>query len=217
MKEKTNTSSIRYKIIAAIILFVISLTLFSVIADEVVLENEDWFDSRVFAFFHNHSSPLIIKLFNFFTFFGSLPFLLPAYGILISFLLYQNRKSDALDVGILGLTSGALLFGLKMFFARKRPDSPIFGELNTYSFPSAHTLLSFVFFSVLTWEVWQSNIPTKWKYFLSIVCVLVSLLVGISRIVLRYHYASDVVGALSLGLAYVLLFFGLQKWLRKNK
>jgi membrane-associated phospholipid phosphatase len=217
MTEKINLTSLPSKIIMAILLFIISVGIFSVIAHEIVLEKEDWFDSTVFSFLNAHSSALTNKISIFFTFWGSVYFLLPAYAIVEFFLLYQGRKSDAIDVGILGFTSTALLFGLKEVFARDRPDLPFIRNLNTYSFPSGHALLSFVFFSLLIWQLWQLKISRAWKLFYTIFFLLISLLIGISRIVLGYHYASDVLAGFSLGLAYVILFFWLQKILKKNK
>ena len=57
----------------------------------------------------------------------------------------------------------------------------------------------------------------KWKISLTIVFVFLSLAVALSRIILRFHYASDVLAGLSLGIAYVLLFFWLRKKWRRVK
>lgn len=216
MKRKINLTSTPAKIIVAALLFIISLGLFSLIAHEVVFEKDDWFDNKVFAFFHRYSSDYVIRLFTFFSFFGSIYFLLPAYGIVLWFLIKRDRRSNAIDMGILGITSTAMLFGLKAIFARHRPELPLLRELNNYSFPSGHALLSFIFFSLVAREVWYSKIDRKWKYFFLLFFLFLSLLIGISRIVLRYHFASDVLAGLSLGLAYVLLFFWLQKKIRRT-
>lgn len=130
--------------------------------------------------------------------------------------MYKNRKSDAIDVGILGITSAILLYILKISFARARPDFPLMSQLTTYSFPSGHTLSAFIFFTVLVLEVWKFKIQKKWKISLTILFTFLSLAVALSRIILRYHYASDVLAGLSLGISYVLLFFWLRKKWRKN-
>ncbi|OYX96929.1 MAG: hypothetical protein B7Y76_08400, partial [Sphingobacteriia bacterium 35-40-5] len=184
---------------------------------EVVTEKEDWFDSRVFAILSNYSTNFSIQLFRGFTFFGSGTFLFPAYTIILAWLFYKHRKTDAIDIALLAITSSLLLHVLKISFARHRPELPLLTDSNTYSFPSGHTLSSFVFLSILVWRLWQSDIDTKWKWTFTIISVLLSLAIGVSRIVLRYHYASDVVAGFSLGVAYVLLFFWLRNIWRRNK
>lgn len=216
MKKKIKLNSIPFKIVVAVILFIVSLVFFSLIAHEVVVEKEHWFDSKVFAFLSQYTSVEVIRLFEFFTFFGSAYFLLSGYLLLVVFLLYKKRKSDVTDISVLGLTVAALLYGLKTVFARSRPDLPLIRELDTYSFPSGHTLLSFVFFSLLIHEVWQFKTAKAIKWMLSVFLVFFSLAVGISRVVLRYHYASDVVAGFCLGLAYVMLFFWVQNIFRKK-
>lgn len=216
MEDKNGKVAISGKLISALLLFIISLFFFSIISHEVVLEKEDWFDKTVFDYLRTYSSPFNIDLFNFFTFFGSSTFLFPAYIILIILLIYKNQKSDAIDVAILGITSTLLLYILKISFARARPDFPLLRQLSSYSFPSGHTLSSFIFFSVLVVEVWKFEIDKKWKISLTVLFIFLSLTVALSRIVLRYHYASDVLAGLSLGIAYVLLFFWLRKKWRKT-
>lgn len=215
MLDKIGKVPISGKLISAILLFCISVLFFSTISHEIVIEKEDWFDIRVFEYLHIYSSPLTLNLFNFLTFFGSSAFIFPAYLILILLLIYKNRKSDAIDVGILGITSTILLYILKISFARARPDFPLMSQLTTYSFPSGHTLSAFIFFCVLVVEVWKFKIQNKWKISLTILFAFLSLAVALSRIVLRYHYASDVLAGISLGIAYLLLFFWLRKKWRK--
>ena len=213
MEDTNDKFPISGKWMLAILLFIISMLIFSVISEEVVIEKEDWFDKKVFDYLHTYTSTTTVNVFNFFTFFGSSTFIFPAYIILILLLVYKNRKPDAIDVGILGITSTMLLYILKALFGRARPDFSLMRHINGYSFPSGHTLSSFVFFSVLIVEVWKFKMDKKWKIGLTILFAFLSLAVALSRIFLRYHFASDVVAGISLGIAYVLLFFWLRmKW-----
>lgn len=199
-------------IILAAGLFIILLFVFSLLAHEIVLENEDWFDSRTFDFLKSHSTPGLVSFFKFITFFGSPRFFLPAYVILILILLYKHRKSEAIHVALLASASTLLMFGLKRVFARDRPELPLFRELTNYSFPSGHALSSFVFCCVVSWLVWKSHLHKAWKIMIATLLVLFSLCIGVSRIVLRYHYASDVLAGFCLGFGWVLLYFLIQKW-----
>lgn len=199
------------------LLFIISLGLFSIIAHEIVYEQEDWFDTRVFSFIKTYSSVIVVGFFKFLTFFGSGTFLFPAYIIMVIALVYMGRRADAIQVSILATTSTLIIYTSKLFFARPRPDLPLFDKLDSYSFPSGHSMGSFVFVCILIREVWESAIAIYWKWIISLCLLILTFAIGISRIVLRYHYASDVVGGFCLGLAYVLFYFGVQKLLKRMR
>jgi membrane-associated phospholipid phosphatase len=195
-------------------LFLVSLAFFAILAHEVVGENEDWFDTRAFTFLKRYSTPAVIEFFKLLTFFGSVPFLLCAYPVLIIYLLAKRRKGDAINVGIIAITSTALMLGLKFFFQRNRPPLPLFNALNSFSFPSGHALSSFILAGVLIFLIRKTQWSQFWKWVAAILLILLSLLIGISRIVLRYHYASDVVAGFCLGFAWVIFSFYLQRRLK---
>jgi undecaprenyl-diphosphatase len=184
----------------------VSAGLFAVLALEVVLEKEDWFDTKVFTFLHGIASPVSTRFFEFMTNLGSGYFITTAYVIVLLLLLWRKRRADALVIGITAITASLLVAGLKVLFARARPDAPLISELSTYSFPSGHTVSSFVFFGLMAWECSRLRIPRTWKIMLIACCLLLAILVGISRIVLRYHFASDVAGGWCLGTVILCIF-----------
>jgi membrane-associated phospholipid phosphatase len=115
---------------------------------------------------------------------------------------------------VIGVSSTGLMFLLKSIFKRKRPDLPLFKELTNYSFPSGHALSSFIFCSILIWLTWKTGWGKGWKWLVSALLLLFSLSIGVSRIVLRYHYASDVLAGFCMGFAWALLSFLILKKLR---
>jgi undecaprenyl-diphosphatase len=195
-------------------LFLLSITLFAIVAHEVVGENEDWFDTKAFTFLKGYSTPAFIQFFTWLTFFGSIWFLLWAYCILLTYLVIRRQKGDAINVAIIAITSTLMMFGLKAFFERNRPPLPLFGTLNSFSFPSGHALSSFIFCCVLIFLIRKTHWSQFWKWVVASSLILLSLLIGISRIVLRYHYASDVVAGFCLGFAWVIFSFYLQRKLK---
>jgi undecaprenyl-diphosphatase len=219
MKEwiKKRMGEISVKALLTSLLFLAALFIFAFIADEVVLENEDLFDSRVFYFFKSHTGPQFTQVMKSITFFGSSYFLFPAYVVLIGWLLIKHQRQNAIDILIVVLSSTALMYGLKMFFHRKRPELPLFKTLTNFSFPSGHALSSFIFCSVLIFLTWKGNLSSKWKWLISAFLFLFSITIGISRIVLRYHYASDVLAGFCLGFAWVLLSLWLQRKITQKK
>jgi undecaprenyl-diphosphatase len=206
-KQKKMSKPKSIKFYGAILLFLISLVIFSLLAHEVVIENEDWFDTRVFVFLQPWSTPSSIHFFKGLTVIGSTNFLLSAYVIVVIVLLYKKKRLYALDIGMLGIISTSLMYVLKFLFARSRPAFPNSTVLDTYSFPSGHSFCSLVFFTILICLVWKTKISKGWKWLLTIAMLLLVLAIGISRIVLRYHYASDVIGGFSVGIATLAIFF----------
>jgi len=217
---KKNTENVRtfsLKLIAVSLLFVAALFVFGFVADEVVLEKEDLFDSRVFHFFAQFATPGVVSAAHFITFFGSTYFFFPAYALLILYFLLRRKRAYAVDLAVVGTSSTLLMATLKNIFRRQRPDHPIFKALTNYSFPSGHALSSFIFCSVLIYIVWNGHLKIGWKWLVSILLFLFALAIGISRIVLRYHYASDVLAGMCLGFAWAVFSLWLLKQIRRKQ
>ena len=204
------------KFLVTSLMFLLAVGIFIFLAHEVVLENEDLFDSKVFNFLQPYTTPAVTNAMKVITFFGTTYFFLPAYTILVIYLWIRKSRSDAVDIAIIGLSSTFLMFGLKRFFHRQRPPLPLLKTLHTFSFPSGHSLCSFIFCSVLAYLVWKTNWTNLLKYLASFLLLAASLSVGLSRIILHYHYASDVLAGFCLGIAWVLMSLWVQKKIRKK-
>jgi len=210
-------AEIELKTLLVSLLFIISIFVFGYIAHEIVGENETAFDEKAFHFFAGFNSPGFITINRILTFFGASYFSISAYIILLTILFLSGRKTDGINIAIIAVTSTALMFGLKEFFHRKRPDLPLIRTLDNFSFPSGHALSSFIFCSVLVYLVWKGGLHIAWKWVLSVLLMLFSICIGISRIVLRYHYASDVIAGFCLALAWVIFSLWLEKKLTSRK
>jgi len=193
------------------VFFVLALFIFSFLAHEVMSENETSFDDRAFDFFKAHTTNGLVEIMRVLTFFGSSYFFLPAYIILIGFLIIKHKRTEAINIAIIAATSTLLMFGLKEIFHRSRPPLPLFKTLTNFSFPSGHALSSFIFCSVLIYLTWKGRMSSTWKWTLAVLLILFSIAIGISRIVLRYHFASDVLAGFCLGFAWVIFSLWLER------
>src|SRR5437660_7166442 len=81
--------SIRFLVVAAI--FLILFFVFIMIANEMVLENQNQLDATVFDEVDRIANPTLTSLMEFITIFGSRYFLLPAYIVLIAYFLMFKR------------------------------------------------------------------------------------------------------------------------------
>lgn len=132
-------------------LFLSSLFVFTYIADENVLEKETKFDENVKTYVAAHLTPILVKLMEVVTFFGSMQFLLPAYILMIIYFLLKRNRVSAINIAIIALSSTGAVYLLKQVFKRHRPGLPLIQNAAGYSFPSGHSISSFVFCSILVY------------------------------------------------------------------
>ncbi|MVB12769.1 PAP2 superfamily protein [Caprobacter fermentans] len=99
-----------------------------------------------------------------------------------------------------------LLF--KTFFHRTRPDILVLVHAGGYSFPSGHSMIGAAFYGYLIY-LCVIFLKKPWKQLFSALFMILILFIGLSRIYLGVHYASDVVGGFLAGFAWlaVLLLF----------
>jgi undecaprenyl-diphosphatase len=111
------------------------------------------------------------------------------------------------------VASGTILTNiLKAGFDRPRPDL-VAHETFTYtaSFPSGHSMMSAVVYLTIGTLLAQNEKSRKMKIFIMSVAVIMTMLVGISRVYLGAHWASDVLAGWLAGGAWALMF-----WLAEN-
>ncbi|MBA3647820.1 MAG: phosphatase PAP2 family protein [Chitinophagales bacterium] len=212
IKFQNFLKTITLKILVVAVLFVASLFLFAVIADEAVLENENQFDQKIFGIISPYSTPNFVHVMEKITFFGSGEFLLPAYLLLASYLFIRKRFRETIDIAVVALSSTALTFALKQYFHRARPDLSLIKRLTTFSFPSGHTISSFILSFILMYVISNTGLKKGIKWLLYFLLLSYTLSVGLSRIVLHVHYPTDVLAGYCFALAWLIIsFWALQK------
>ena len=104
---------------------------------------------------------------------------------------------------------------LKIIIRRPRPtETLVLTAESSYSFPSAHSMMSMIFYGLLIYYV-TKFVKKKWlKNALVGILSAIILFVGISRIYLGVHYATDVLAGYIVGIIYLVFFI---KFLKKKK
>lgn len=125
--------------------------------------------------------------------------------IAIVFLLIQKKRLSVLLL-VLGLAGGVgLSEGLKAMFERARPPAAYQAvETINASFPSGHALLSTVFYLSLAVMLSRAFPQRRLKGYVIGVGVLIAVLVGLTRIYLAAHWATDVFAGWSVGAAWAM-------------
>jgi undecaprenyl-diphosphatase len=124
----------------------------------------------------------------------------------VGFLAMQGRGATAwLLVGAIG--GGTLLNNLlKYFFGRARPDLVVHAvETQTTSFPSGHAMLSAIAYLTLGALLARTQKQPAARAYIIAASVLVTVLVGISRVYLGVHWPSDVIAGWCVGAAWALI------------
>lgn len=108
---------------------------------------------------------------------------------------------------LLNLILAVLLnLGIKNVFARTRPTEVIALMVESgYSFPSGHTMAAVCFYGFLIFLILRLG-HSKLSRILSGFLLLLIALVGISRIYLGVHYASDVLAGLCISVSYLIVY-----------
>jgi len=118
------------------------------------------------------------------------------------YLLYKHYRNDALLLVGVMLGDFLIVAILKRLVHSARPLNGIIQETG-FSFPSGHAMAAVVLLGLLTYFIWQHFKSRNIKILSGVLFILVSLVVGFSRIYLNVHWLSDVVGAYALGIFWV--------------
>jgi undecaprenyl-diphosphatase len=126
-----------------------------------------------------------------------------ALGILCFVLFVWQRRWGAAALLIV-VAGGAQLLNdvLKGSFQRARP-MPLPGiiDVQQYSFPSGHAMMSAAFYTFLAYLIWRQA-RGVWQWVVVFGLVLLLVLVGVSRIYLEAHYLTDVLAGIAAGVLW---------------
>ncbi|GEP07016.1 phosphatase PAP2 family protein [Methylobacterium oxalidis] len=187
------------------------LLAFGLLADEVMEGDTMAFDNAVARFFRplGADGPIgpawVHELGRDVTALGSMVVLCFLLAAVVGYLLLIRKKGAAALV--LGSILGGTLisFGLKLLFNRPRPNIPGGIQVFTASFPSSHAMLSAVTFLTLGALMTRVAADIRLKAYFMGLAVFLTVAVGLSRVYVGVHYATDVLAGWSVGSAWAIL------------
>lgn len=95
---------------------------------------------------------------------------------------------------------------LKFIVQRPRPEGFRLTAETGFSFPSGHSMVAMAFFGLLIWMVWRYERDRAVRIGCSVALAVLIVAVGVSRIYLGVHYASDVVAGFCASLAWLAFY-----------
>ncbi|OON68799.1 hypothetical protein B0919_11485 [Hymenobacter sp. CRA2] len=134
------------------------------------------------------------------TFFGSALWFVIVGLAAPPLLWWLKRRREAVE--LFAAIAGASLLNqlLKHFFGRVRPLTALIYQPGL-SFPSGHSMVGLALYGMLAWQLWRYGRHPIW----AILLVLWAVFVGLTRIYLHVHYATDVLAGFAAAVAWVVL------------
>ncbi len=100
---------------------------------------------------------------------------------------------------------------IKLLINRPRPNVMRLVYEKETSFPSGHAMLSITLYGLLIYFIYSKISKNSVKWILITGLSSIILLIGISRIYLGVHYATDIIGGYLLGMIYLVIITNYMK------
>jgi undecaprenyl-diphosphatase len=183
------------------------------LSDEVIEGETTTLDESILLLLRNASDPTdplgplwLEEMMRDFTGLGGVGFLSLLTASVIGFLLVARKPKAALAV-LVAVGGGIIISSLlKAGFDRPRPELVPYGALvYTSSFPSGHSLMSATVSLTLGAMLARIMTLNRLRAYVLAVSILITLLVGISRVYLGVHWPTDVLAGWLVGSAWALI------------
>lgn len=134
------------------------------------------------------------------------------------FLILRRKWAEAGIIVVAGAGGLTLSQTLKSVFARERPPE-IYraAEILNESFPSGHAMLSAVMFLTLGAMLSQAATGRALRVYIMSIAIVLMLTVGLTRVYLGVHWATDVLAGWAAGAAWATLCWLAGRWLRQRR
>lgn len=161
--------------------------------------------SFVNAFDENISAKLIGNpLIIFFHYIGEPVFVVVVALVLILWLWLREHNFRGMFFVLLTVAGGNVLNQLlKKWVERPRPE--IAEQLSSYSFPSGHAMTGILYLLTIAYLISEVLKDQRKTLFIWVVALVLTCLIGMSRIAESRHFASDVLAGWSMGYTWFMI------------
>ncbi len=203
----------------SLVVFVLFIIAFVNIVDELQEDEIKHFDDAVFIFIQSLISDRLTAIMKVITYLGGVQWIVLFTLLVIILLLVYKKYSLALFLALTTSVGGGFNWVLKWLFKRERPDMEALIEQSGYSFPSGHSMGSFILYGSIAFILFRAFDYRYLKWISAFTGGLLVLFIGLSRVYLHVHYASDIIGGFTAGgawltfcIAFYIHFYNKRRW-----
>jgi len=188
---------------------------FAKVGADVFTHKSTGLDATVQAWMLSHQDPLVDSVFLCITMIGGITGMRVLAIVGAVYLWFRGHRRVAAGVLVVPVVSVLLFNIVKDIYERPRPAGLAGHVDHSFSFPSGHATTSAAVCCTLAYVLWREGFVGRW--FALAFAVLVPLLVGVSRLYLNVHWATDVLGGWSVGLFIAALSAALYNHHRRRR
>ena len=212
-------------VLLMILLLAGSVWFFLELADEVIEGETHAFDEQILLFMRDRQDPdnpwgpdWLEEMGRDYTALGGVGVLVLLTLATAGGYLLGGRKRMAILIlaAVFGGFAAAMV--LKIGFDRPRPEVVPHGSyVYTASFPSWHSMLAAVTYLTLGFLLARTHEHRSTKLYIMAVTLLITGLVGLSRVYLGVHWPTDVLAGWAAGAAWALVWWLIARWLQRRR
>lgn len=181
----------------AYLLAIVTLIAFFVLRITYTSESIQTFDSQMADWLFGNK---FIELFHYI---GEPKFVVCIGILLIVYLAWKVRNYRGMIFVLLTFAGGTVINQLlKAWVQRPRPE--IADQLTSFSFPSGHSMSGILYLFTIAYIFSEENTKAR-KMQLWIVAVVLTVLIGMSRVAGARHFATDVLAGWSVGFTWFMI------------
>lgn len=192
--------SMKSKKILFITLLILLFSSFLFVLVQVQNGTIEWFDDAVYSLVYR--SDTLTDVVKVVTFLGDKIALITITLLLV--ILIKNKRTALMipcNLFIVAIVNTVI----KMLVCRPRPIDALM-QVDGYSFPSGHSTGAVAFYGLLVYLIYKNVKNKGLRSTLMVFLILLIFAIGLSRIYLRVHYPSDVLGGFLLGSMYLIVY-----------
>ena len=161
------------------------------------------FDSNIQTCVRGGLPAGLTRFFKTITILGNTPVQAIIAIVAVIWLYLRQYKAEAIFVGASGLLASILIVSLKYIYQRQRPSITHLVHASGYSFPSGHSLGTFMILGAIAIVLAQRLAKKESKIAVYGITGLLIFLVGLSRIYVGVHYLTDVLAGFTLAFGLI--------------